>query len=174
MIAPGPLVDSIAAFPAGLLGSRFSHRAVGTVGSLLFAASAIWWITRVGVTPDYASAYLPGSLCGGIGVGLMLPALGGAATAPLPPERSATGTALYAMCRQIGLALGVSCLVAVLGTATGLNAVHAFDRAWIFMAACSLTAGLILQGIPRKARVRQERVVTSAAEPPAYVLAAGK
>ena len=65
-------------------------------------------------------------------------------------------------------------LDAVLGTATGLRAVHAFHHAWIFMAACSLTAGLILQGIPRKARVRQERVVTCAAEPPAYVLAAGK
>jgi EmrB/QacA subfamily drug resistance transporter len=174
MIAPGPLVASMAAFPGGLLGARFSHRAVGTVGSLLFAGSAIWWITRIGVTPDYAAAYLPGSLGGGIGVGLMLPALGGAATAPLPPERSATGTALYAMCRQIGLALGVSCLVAVLGTATGLHAVHAFHHAWIFMAACSLTAGLILQAIPRKARVRHVRVVACAAERPAYVLAAGK
>ncbi len=86
MIAPGPLVASLAAFPGGLLGSRFSHRAVGTVGSLLFAASAIWWITRIGVTPDYAGGYLPGSIIGGIGVGLMLPALGGAATAPLPPN----------------------------------------------------------------------------------------
>jgi hypothetical protein len=75
---------------------------------------------------------------------------------------------------EIGLALGVSCLVAVLGTATGLNAVRAFHHAWIFMAACSLTAGLILQAIPRKARVRQERVVACAAERPAYVLAAGK
>jgi EmrB/QacA subfamily drug resistance transporter len=174
MIAPGPLVASITAFPGGLLGSRFSHRAVGTVGSLLFAVSAIWWITRIGVTPDYVGAYLPGSLSGGFGVGLMLPALGGAATAPLPPERSATGTALYAMCRQIGLVLGVSCLVAVLGAATGVNAVHAFHHAWIFMAACSLTAGLILQAIPRKARVRQESVETCAVARPAYVLAAGK
>jgi EmrB/QacA subfamily drug resistance transporter len=172
MIAPGPLVASIAAFPGGLLGARFSHRAVGTVGSLLFAASALWWMTRVGVTPDYVGAYLPGSLLGGIGVGLMLPALGGAATAPLPPERSATGTALYAMCRQIGLALGVSCLVAVLGTATGLNAVHAFHHAWIFMAACSLIAGLILQGIPRKATMWPKSVEV-VDEQPALVLAAG-
>ncbi len=173
MIAPGPLVASIAAFPGGLLGSRFSHRAVGTVGSLLFAASAIWWITRIGEIPDYAGAYLPGSLIGGIGVGLMLPALGGAATAPLPPERFATGTALYAMCRQIGLALGVSCLVAVLGTATGLTAVHAFHHAWIFMAACSLTAGLILQGIPRKAAIRHKSVDVFVEEQATLVPAAG-
>ena len=174
MIAPGPLLAALAAFPGGLLGARFSHRAVGTVGSLLFATSAIWWITRIGVTPDYVGAYLPGSMIGGVGVGLMLPALGGAATAPLPPERSATGTALYAMCRQIGLALGVSCLVALLGTATGLSAVHAFHHAWIFMAACSLTAGLILQGIPRRARVPRPSVAVDAGERPAYVLAASK
>jgi hypothetical protein len=174
MIAPGPLVAALSAFPGGLLGARFSHRAVGTVGSLLFATSAVWWITRIGVTPDYVGAYLPGGLAGGVGVGLMLPALGGAATAPLPPERFATGTALYAMCRQIGLALGVSCLVAVLGTATGLQAVQAFHHAWFFMAASSLTAGLILQAIPRKARVRRQSSEAFAGERGAYVLAAGK
>jgi len=158
-----------------VLRAGFSHRAVGTVGSLLFAGAAFWWITRIGVTPDYVGTYLPGSLCTGLGVGLMLPALGGAATATLPPERSATGTALYAMCRQIGLALGVSCLVAVLGTASGVAAVHAFHHAWIFMAACSLTAGLILQGIPRKERVRHETVAVFVEQrEAAYALAAGK
>ena len=65
--------------------------------------------------PDWAGAYLPGSIVSGIGVGLMLPSLGGAATAPLPPQRFATGSALYAMTRQIGIALGVACLVAILG-----------------------------------------------------------
>jgi MFS family permease len=176
MIAPGPLLAGLCAFPGGLLGTRFSHRSVGTIGSLLFALSGFWWMWRIGLRPDYLGAYLPGSIFTGTGVGLLLPSLGGAATAPLPPERSATGTALYAMCRQIGLALGVSCLVAVVGTATGLGAVQAFHHAWIFMAVCSLTAGAILQGIPRKVRIRQgnTEVVVQGDEPTAYVLAAGK
>ena len=76
------------------------------------------------MTPDWAGAYLPGSLLSGIGVGLMLPSLGGAATAPLPPERFATGSALYVMSRQIGIALGVAGLVAILGVSTGEGAVH--------------------------------------------------
>jgi EmrB/QacA subfamily drug resistance transporter len=174
MIAPGPLLAALVAYPGGLLGARFSHRSVGTVGSLIFAAASVWWITRIGLIPDYVGAYLPGGIATGIGVGLMLPSLGGAATAPLPPERSATGTALYAMCRQIGLALGVSCLVAVLGTTTGVAAVHAFRHAWIFMAICSLAAGLILQGIPRKVRIRHESVETFVEERQAFALAAGK
>jgi EmrB/QacA subfamily drug resistance transporter len=147
MIAPGPLLAGLTAFPGGVLGARFGHRAVGTVGSLLFAAGGLWWVTHVGVTPDWAGAYLPGSLLGGFGVGLMLPSLGGAATAPLPPERFATGSALYAMTRQIGIALGVACLVAILGTASGASAVTAYHHAWIFMMGCSLLAGLVLQGI---------------------------
>ena len=147
MIAPGPLLAGLTAFPGGLLGARFGHRAVGTVGAVLFAGSGVWWITHVGVTPDWAGAYLPGSILSGLGVGLMLPSLGGAATAPLPPERFATGSALYVMSRQIGIALGVAGLVAILGVSTGEGAVHAFHHAWIFMIACSLAAGALLQGV---------------------------
>ncbi len=151
MIAPGPLLAGLTAFPAGLLGARFGHRAVGVAGSLCFAAGGLWWILHVGATPDWAGAYLPGSLLGGFGVGLMLPSLGGAATAPLPPQRFATGSALYAMTRQIGVALGVACLVAILGTATGPSAIAAFHHAWIFMMGCSLLSGAVLLGIGARA-----------------------
>jgi EmrB/QacA subfamily drug resistance transporter len=147
LIAPGPLLAGLAAFPGGLLGARFGHRAVGTVGSLLFASGGVWWVTHVGATPDWAGAYLPGSLLGGLGVGLMLPSLGGAATSPLPPQRFATGSALYAMTRQIGVALGVACLVAILGSSGAVPSVTAFHHAWLFMTACSLLAGAVLQGI---------------------------
>jgi EmrB/QacA subfamily drug resistance transporter len=178
MIAPGPLLAGLTAFPAGLLGARIGHRVVGTLGSLFFAAGGVWWITHVGATPDWSGAYLPGSLLGGFGVGLMLPSLGGAATAPLPPQRFATGSALYAMTRQIGIALGVACLVAILGTASGATAVGAFHHAWVFMVGCSLLAGLLLQGIG--SRVTETADASVSAEPPApaaiplYPLAAGK
>jgi hypothetical protein len=165
MIAPGPLLAGLTAFPGGLLGARFGHRVVGTLGSLLFAAGGVWWITHVSATPDWSGAYLPGGLLSGFGVGLMLPSLGGAATAPLPPQRFATGSALYAMSRQIGIALGVACLVAILGAATGGAAVTAFHHAWIFMVGCSLVAGLLLQGIGN--RVTEVADASTSAEPPA-------
>ncbi len=179
MIAPGPLLAALTAFPGGLLGARVGHRAVGTAGSLLFAAGGLWWITHAGATPDWAGAYLPGSVVSGIGVGLMLPSLGGAATAPLPPQRFATGSALYAMTRQIGVALGVACLVAILGAATGASAVTAFHHAWIFMIGCSLLAGAVLQGIgARAAETADAGTVAldeaSAVDATAYALAAGK
>ena len=187
MIAPGPLLAGLAAFPGGLLGARFGHRIVGTVGALLFAAGGVYFVVRVGVSPDWVTDYLPGSVLTGIGVGLMLPSLGGAATAPLPPQRFATGSALYAMSRQIGVALGVACLVAILGTATGSSAVNAFHHAWMFMIGCGLVAGAVLQGIGARATetadagaVALDEIVPVTVAPnptaalPPYAVAAGK
>ncbi len=179
MIAPGPLLAALTAFPGGLLGARLGHRAVGTVGSLLFAAGGLWWMTHAGAVPDWAGAYLPGSIVSGIGVGLMLPSLGGAATAPLPPQRFATGSALYAMTRQIGIALGVACLVAILGATTGASAVTAFHHAWIFMIVCSLLAGAVLQGIGARVTETADAGAVALDEAPevgatGYTLAAGK
>ncbi len=59
-----------------------------------------------------------GSLISGAGVGLVIPTLTGAGASSLAPERFATGAAVLTMGRQIGAALGVAVLVAVLGTAT--------------------------------------------------------
>jgi hypothetical protein len=159
------------------------------VGALLFAAGGVYFVARVGTSPDWVRDYLPGSVLTGIGVGLMLPSLGGAATAPLPPQRFATGSALYAMTRQIGVSLGVACLVAILGTASGSAAVNAFHHAWMFMIGCGLVAGAVLQGIGARATetadagaVALEEIapVTVGATPPAtsapppYAVAAGK
>jgi EmrB/QacA subfamily drug resistance transporter len=177
LIAPGPLLAGLTAFPGGLLGARLGHRIVGTLGSLFFAAGGLWWVLHVGATPDYLGAYLPGSLLSGFGVGLMLPSLGGAATAPLPPQRFATGSALYAMSRQIGVALGVACLVAILGSATGAAAVPAFHHAWLFMMGASLLAGAVLQGIgtPRTEVADASRSAEpEVAVPATYALSGGK
>lgn len=178
MIAPGPLLAGLTAFPGGLLGARLGHRVVGTAGALCFAAGGVWWIARVGATPDWVSDYLPGSVISGFGVGLMLPSLGGAATAPLPPQRFATGSALYAMTRQIGIALGVACLVAIVGTATGASAVGAFHRAWYFMVACGLLSGLVLQGIGARKAETADAGAVPLDEPvvpvSAYAVAGGK
>src|SRR4051794_12878328 len=125
-IAPGPAMAAVFAVPAGILGRRHGERIVGAAGSLLFAVSGIWWITRVGATPHYLTEFLPGMLIGGAGVGLVIPSAFSAATATLPPQRFATGTAITSMSRQIGVALGVAILVAVGGTPSPPHAPHPF------------------------------------------------
>jgi hypothetical protein len=80
-------------------------------------------------------------IIGGAGVGFVNPSLAGAATAQLPPARLATGSAVLTMSRQIGSALGVALLVAVLGTPSPAEAVDAFkDAWWMMIAAAALSA----------------------------------
>src|SRR3954454_3987355 len=146
-IAPGPAMAALFAVPAGILGRRHGERLVGTAGSLLFALGGVWWITRIGATPHYAADFLPGMLIGGAGVGLVIPSAFSAATATLPPQRFATGTAITSMSRQIGVALGIAILVAVLGTPSPADAVDRFADGWGVMVAAALGAALAFAAI---------------------------
>ena len=82
---------------------------------------------------------LPGLLITGAGVGLTLPALGSAAAASLPPQRFATGSAVFTMFRQLGFVLGVAVLIAVLGSPVG-EASSSFDGGWLLMVGASVAA----------------------------------
>jgi EmrB/QacA subfamily drug resistance transporter len=142
-IAPGPLVAAITAVPAGRLAGRLGPRIPATAGGLIFAAGFAWSLAFVGADPAYASDWLPGFLLGGIGVGLVLPSLPTAATAPLPPDRFATGTAVFAMSRQIGSAIGLAIFVAIVGDAAGVALLDGLRDAWWFI----LGAGLVAAGL---------------------------
>jgi EmrB/QacA subfamily drug resistance transporter len=138
-IAPGPAAAAVFAVTGGRLAASLGERRIGAAGGLLFAVGALWWIERVGAAPSYASAFLPGMVVGGAGVGFVIPSMFSAATASLPPQRFATGTAVTSMSRQIGVALGVAILVSVLGTSSG-DAVVRFSDGWAVMAAAGLLA----------------------------------
>jgi hypothetical protein len=51
----------------------------------------------------------------GVGVGLTLTTMMATATASLPPQSFATGSAVVNTLRQVGLAIGVAVLIAALG-----------------------------------------------------------
>ena len=115
MLFPGPAMATAFSIPSARLGARFGYRLPGIAGAVLFCAGQLFYITQTGDTPAYLSEYLPGIAIGGAGVGLMIPTLTGAGASSLSPERFATGAAVLTMGRQIGAALGVAVLVAVLG-----------------------------------------------------------
>jgi hypothetical protein len=89
----------------------------------------------------------------GVGVGLTLPTMMASATSELPPENFATGSAVVNMLRQVGLAIGVAILIAVLGTHSGAHAIlDAFDRSWLVIsafAAASALASAAIRGVRR-------------------------
>src|SRR3954452_648283 len=148
-IAPGPAMAAVFAVPAGLLAARVGERVTGAAGALLFAAGGAWWVSRIGATPDYAATFLPGMLIGGAGVGLVIPSLTSAATSALPPDRFATGSAVLAMSRQIGVALGVAVLVSLVGTPSPEHAVDGFKDGYTFLTLAALAAAVAIGSIGR-------------------------
>jgi MFS family permease len=142
---------------AAALAHRLSRRVpVGVLvaaGCMLFGAGALVTQARVGAYPDYAGDLLPGWLIGGVGVGFALPAILSSATADLPATQAATGSAVVNMSRQIGTALGVSLVVAVLGSPVGYAEAHAaFRHAWWALAGVALLGAVAAPAMtPRRA-----------------------
>jgi EmrB/QacA subfamily drug resistance transporter len=161
-LAPGPLMAALFSAPAGALSDRFGQRAVGAPGPLIFALGCLWWVWQMGAEPSYASEMLPGLLLTGAGVGLTIPTLSSAAAASLPPQRFATGIAVLTMSRQIGSAVGVAILIAILGASSSANALDVFDNAWTFMA---IAAGGAFLAYLALGRVRVAAPVTVAPAP---------
>jgi len=98
---------------------------------------------------------LGGMLLSGIGVGLTLPTFMATGASALPPQSFATGSAVVNMLRQVGLAVGVAVLVAVLGTpGSPAGALAAFRHGWEMIAGVSLAAalaGAVLLRAPQRA-----------------------
>jgi MFS family permease len=150
-IAPGPAMVPLFSFlVAGRLIARFGPGLVIALGSTIFAAGVAWWALAVGLHADYVDQMLGGMLLTGIGVGFTLPTFMAAGAAALPSHSFATGSAVLNMFRQIGLAVGVAVLIAVLGSPSSPPAaLHVYRSAsWIIaaVAAAAALVGVLLLG----------------------------
>lgn len=147
-VSTGPLMVPIFAAVAHRLSARIPVGVIVSAGCVLFGLGGVLIALSVDSTPDYATEILPGWLIGGIGVGLALPSILSSATADLPAHQAATGSAVVNMSRQIGMALGVSLLVAILGTPIGYAAAHnAFQEAWWVLAVVAVAGAVAALGM---------------------------
>jgi EmrB/QacA subfamily drug resistance transporter len=143
-VTPGPLVVAVVSGFAGKAAARFGFRAVLVPGSACFSAALLWFAVRVGVEPAYLTQWLPGTLLMGLGIGLTFPVLSAAAVSSLPSERFGVGSAVNQTARQVGGAIGVAILVAILGQPHDqLAALAAFERMWLFASLMAATSGAI-------------------------------
>ena len=147
-LSPGPLMAAAFAIPSGRLGGRIGQRPIAASGGLVFAASFAWMLATVGPEPEYATTFLPGFMLGGAGVGMALGTLPAAAASELPPSRLATGTAVFGMGRQLGSAIGVAVLVALLNDSIGGNLLSGLQRGWWFAFGTGLGTAALALALP--------------------------
>jgi EmrB/QacA subfamily drug resistance transporter len=140
---PSPVVATLVAAISSRFADRLGPAIVGAPGGIIFAVACVM-LTGLGPERDYVGEYLPAILVAGVGVGFMLPAFMACAVMVVPSERLATGIGGSATFRQIGAALGAAAFVALFGTPAVTEVLEAFDRSFVYMAACAAASGLML------------------------------
>jgi fucose permease len=115
----------------------------------VFGASAVVVLSLAGPHGSgYASELLPGQLLAGLGIGLAFPTLLSSATHDLPAPRGSTGSGVITMTRQLGVVLGVSIVVAILGAPAAYDAARsAFVNGWWAVAVVEFAAALSCLGM---------------------------
>jgi EmrB/QacA subfamily drug resistance transporter len=131
-MTPGPIVAAIVAGPVGRLVERIDARLLISAGGAVWAAGIAGYLLLAGAEPDFLGGWLPATIVAGIGAGISFPTISGVAVAAAPGERFATATAITGVARQIGAAIGVALLIAVIGTPA--TALGDFERGWALAA----------------------------------------
>ncbi len=147
-LMPGPVIAMAVAAAASRPIERFGHRAVIIPGAAIWASGTAFMVANAGTQADFLGTLLPVIVLSGIGAGLTFPAVSGAAVMAVPGDRFALASALNAVSRQIGAALGVAALVAILGDPRGPGALDTFRHAWTFAGFCLLAGGVLCLRLP--------------------------
>lgn len=134
-IAPGAVLAGLGSVVIGRIGVRLPAREVCVAGSVLFAVGLAWWLWRLTAERHYLRDMLPGSVLTGFGIGLVQPVMTAVAATSVPPARFATGGAVLNVARQIGTALGIALVVAILGNTPTFD--H-FATGWVTLIGAGL------------------------------------
>lgn len=144
-ITPGPLMVIPVAMLSGRFAARAGHRPLLVVGCGLMALGGLWQAFVPGVAPDYVRHWLPSQLLTGMGVGMALPSLSGAAVASLPATLFGAGSAVNQAVRQFGSVLGVALTVVLVGH--GHLSLPEFQTLSLTYAALAMVTALICLGV---------------------------
>ncbi len=113
ILSPLALVSCVGSAAAGRLSEYVPRRAALVGGMVLTAAGVL--LLRIGMKPDASwLTLLPGLAVTGVGVGLANPLATFAHLGVLPPAQGGLASALNNTARQIGLAIGIAILGALL------------------------------------------------------------
>jgi EmrB/QacA subfamily drug resistance transporter len=161
-VTPSPLVVAAVSGPAGRVAGRIGFRPVLLFGFAVFTAGLVSFALRVGVHPAYLSAWLPGALTIGVGIGLTFPVLSAAAVSSLHPERFAVGSGVNQTARQVGGAIGIALLVVILGSPHSAQAaLENFHHLWWYAAILTVLSGAVCIMLPSlSTRVAPEAILT--------------
>ncbi|HSE80330.1 MAG TPA: MFS transporter, partial [Gaiellaceae bacterium] len=131
---------------AGKSSDRIGSRALMTVGMLCLAASLALF-SRLGLDSGFWDI-LPGLIVGGFGMALVMTPMTAAALGAVPVEKSGVGSGVLNTFRQVGGALGIAVMGAIVASYVDLNGGRPDPSSFIdgFQAALRVCTGFALLG----------------------------
>ncbi|MFG2089726.1 MULTISPECIES: MFS transporter [unclassified Spirillospora] len=140
---PGALTATAAAITMGRLTGRIGVRPAVTGGALVMVVSGTWAVASLPPEPHFLTFWLPIGLLVGTGMGMLTTGTASAAALSVDPQRFAGATGLNTTARQLGGALGIAVLAAMLPG----QAAHG-DYTAIYLFCTLAAAGAGLAGLP--------------------------
>jgi EmrB/QacA subfamily drug resistance transporter len=163
-LLPSALLMLFAGPFSGRLGARYGSRVPLAVGALSSGLSYAWLAAFHGARIDI---YLASVLLG-LGVGMALAAMANLVVEAVPPDVTGVASAINAIMRTIGGAVGAQVAAAIvsgsLAEGAEFPAESGFTGAFTMSAVGSLVALLVCFAIPSRAAVRARTRVTEATE----------
>jgi EmrB/QacA subfamily drug resistance transporter len=152
---------------AGRASDRIGSRALLTVGMVLVGIQLVYF-SQLGPDAHYWNL-LTGLLVGGVGIALVMPPSTAAAVRSVPVDKSGVGSAVLNSFRQVGGALGIALMGAIVANETGgRRTVDAFMpgfEASLLVAALIAFAGAIVAAVfVRPHELRPEQAAEEAFE----------
>jgi NTE family protein len=151
---PAPLVGALVAGATGRLAGRFDSRRLMFGGAVVWTAAPLFLLARATVHPDFLGVYLPATLLSALGLGVAFPLVSDAAVAAAPRGRFAGATGLNGAVRQVGAALGIAILTALVAGAGTVDILAGYRSVWWFAAGCFAACAalcLFLRPLPHAA-----------------------
>jgi EmrB/QacA subfamily drug resistance transporter len=149
---------------SGRLGARYGSRVPLALGALSSGLSYAWLAAFHGARIDI---YLASVLLG-LGVGMALAAMANLVVEAVPPDVTGVASAINAIMRTIGGAVGAQVAAAIVSGSIAAGASYpsesGFTGAFTMSALASLVALLVCFAIPSRSAVRAGRRVTEATE----------
>ncbi|MFC9995181.1 MFS transporter [Nocardia sp. NPDC127526] len=130
----------ISSILVGRIGTPHNAGRLSALGALIFSAGAALLGTHLlDATDRLWSVWAPAAAISGLGIGLAFAALGIASAAAIPEEKFAAGLGMTFTVRQVGGALGIAVLAAII-SANGANLLEAVHELYRFEAVVLLLA----------------------------------
>ena len=149
-MTPGALIAAVVAMRAGPVVARRGPWAVIAGGAIVLAGAGLACVLALPEDPRFLTFWLPLGLPIGVGTGAITTGVSTAAALSVPSERFAAAVGLNQTGRQIGGALGIAALAALLADVAPGDGADPFIRVYAFCTLATLGVALTALWLVRK------------------------